>query len=303
MNYKQEKKLNMYHVVRDFVNLNGIALKELPGFAENFEIFVTTIEAVHLTIEKQITKRSGITLKKRDLRLDISVRALDFSRKISAYAIMTDNTGLLLNSRLGSSALGKISDIAFMSYVMLLHDNIQEHIGELEPYGITPDGLKSFFESIGEFNSMQMQPRNSILDRKLMTGNLVTLFKTSDTALGKMDYSAGIISLSMPDLFYGYKSARRLKGGHRVTVALRGKVTDSSTHEPVKGVMFVFSCTDSTRRHIIKKSALHGGFLIRNMAEGDYIVRFSKPGYKAGEVSVSISAGERRELVVEVERV
>ena len=184
---------------------------------------------------------------------------------------------------------------------MLLHDNIQDHIVELEPYGITPDGLKSFFESIGEFNCMQMQPRNSILDRKLMTGNLVTLFKTADIALGKMDYSAGIISLSMPDLFYGYKSARRLKGGHRVTVALRGRVTDL-THEPVKGVMFVFSCTDSTRRHIIKKSSLHGGFLIRNMAEGDYIVRFSKPGYKAGEVSVSISSGERRELVVEVER-
>ena len=82
MNYKQEKKLNMYHAVRDFVNLNGITLTELPGFAENFEIFVSTIESIHLTNEKQITKRSGITIKKRDLRRDITVRALDFSRKI-----------------------------------------------------------------------------------------------------------------------------------------------------------------------------------------------------------------------------
>ena len=292
----------MYHAVRDFVNLNGITLTELPGFAENFEIFVSTIESIHLTNEKQITKRSGITIKKRDLRRDITVRALDFSRKISAYATMTNSISLLLDSRIGSSALGKISDIAFMSYIMLLHDNIHEHLGKLEPYGITPAGLKYFLESIEEFNKLQMQPRTSILDRKLLTGNLVTLFKSADTAIRKMDYSAGIIGLSMPDLYYGYKSARRLTGGHRVTLALRGRVTDTITHEPVKGVMFVFTSNDSTRRQITKKSALHGGFLIRNMAEGDYIVRFSKPGYKPGEVSVTISAVERRELEVEVER-
>jgi uncharacterized membrane protein len=52
-----------------------------------------------------------------------------------------------------------------------------------------------------------------------------------------------------------------------------------------------------------KKTASKGSFQIKKMQSGTYKVLVQKPGYKDKEVSVSISDGERSEIVVEMEKV
>ena len=123
-----------------------------------------------------------------------------------------------------------------------------------------------------------------------------------------MDYAVGSMRDEQVDFSNAYKMARKIVDSKTGNIALKGFALDLATQAPLKGVKFTFSIDGGilpasvSNGKITKTTALKGSFQIRNMQPGTYKVFVNKPGYKAKEVLVSISGGERSDLKVELEK-
>ncbi|MFA5819908.1 MAG: hypothetical protein WC854_11625 [Bacteroidales bacterium] len=60
----QERKVNMYLAVKDFINLNGGITKDLPNFEGNFTAFKSTIDRIMLIAEIQKDTTTGAAKEK-----------------------------------------------------------------------------------------------------------------------------------------------------------------------------------------------------------------------------------------------
>jgi len=67
----------------------------------------------------------------------------------------------------------------------------EEHLGELEPYGINRDRLNQFDDLDGEFSRGIGRPRALIIARKEARQSLPELFALADTHLARMDRLSG----------------------------------------------------------------------------------------------------------------
>lgn len=81
----------MYMVVIDFLESNASTTSALPEFASLFPNLKTIVNQIQKNLESQGLDRSGIVLNTDRLKNRLMDSALDISRKISAYAVMTDN--------------------------------------------------------------------------------------------------------------------------------------------------------------------------------------------------------------------
>ncbi|MGA9189632.1 MAG: carboxypeptidase-like regulatory domain-containing protein [Methanosarcina sp.] len=163
-------------------------------------------------------------------------------------------------------------------------------------------------DTIISLNNILKTPRSTIAERKKATERLAVLFKMSDDSLELMDYAVGSMKDEQVDFYNAYKMARKTVDSKTGNIALKGLALDLATQAPLKGVKFTFSIdggilqASGSNGKITKTTALKGSFQIRNMQPGTYKVLVNKPGYKAKEVLVSISGGERSDLKVELEK-
>ena len=308
MTTNQESKLNMYLTVRNFIIPNEGVTKELPNFAASYATLLSTISQIQTIGEMQKFDKTGLAIEKNKLKETLITMAADYSRKITALAKFTNNSTLLNEAKFSVSDLGRMTDVALKDYLQIIHDKAEANIGSLSEYGITPETQKVFIDTITAYNASLSTPRFGIAEKSKATKKLAVLFDAADAAVENMDFAVGIIKLTQPDFFNGYKTSRKLIDTSAGNLALKATATDQANGEPVKGVLFTFkhegvqAALSGGNGEITKKTAEKGSFHIKNMKAGTYRVSVRKPGYKEKEVTVSIADGERSELNVELEK-
>jgi hypothetical protein len=303
----QESKLNMFLALRNFLNANVNLTKDLPNFSTTFSVLLETINQIQTIGEMQKADKTGITMEKNRLKKTLISMATDCSRKLTAYARFTGNDTLLNEARFTPSEFERMTDVALRDYLKILYSKAESNIDKLAEYGITAETQKTFIETITAYNTSLSTPRTGITEKVKATKKLTDLFAAADLAVENMDYAVGIIQLTQPDFFTGYKSSRKILATSTNYLALKATAKDTATGEPVRGVVFVFDPADGKTSaggngQIIKKTAEKGNFNIRNMATGDYNVLIRKPGYKDKQISVSVAPGERCDINVEIEK-
>jgi hypothetical protein len=304
----QESKLNMYLTLRNFLIPNEGVTKDLPNFAASYATLLGIISEIQSIGEVQKFDKTGLAIEKNRLKELLIKMAADHSRKITAMAKFTGNTTLLNEARFCESDFSRMTDVALKDYLQIIHDKTEANIGSLAEYGITPETQKVFRDTITAYNASLSTQRSGIVEKSKATKKLAVLFETADAAVENMNFSVGIIKLTQPDFFNGYKTSRRLVSNSSGILALQATAKDLMSGEPVRGAIFTFR-TDGSRLagshgngEIIRKTAEQGGIRIKNMQSGTYRVSVSKPGYKEKEITVSIADGERTVLKVELGR-
>lgn len=297
----QESKLSMYLVVRDFMTANGTVLTALPNFAANQTAFQGAITQIQANGALQTFDKTGIAANKGAAKRSLVTLVADAARKITAYAKLNNNQTLLAEVNYSESDLKNRADTNLKDAAQGLYDRVQTNLAALATYGITAASQTALLNAITAYNAEIPKPRLGINEKKQATMLLVSLFNTADTALVNIDAVVEIVRLTQPSFYNGYKGARKLVITGGGSIAVKGVVTDASTGNALALVTVRFVLNGVLV--LTKKSAAKGGFMVKSLAEGTYVVTASKPGYKDGVLQLYLSEGEMKEVVFEMEGV
>lgn len=309
MTTKQKIKLRMYLAVRNFVTINESVAILIPKFIASYGILLGATNEIQIIGERQGVDKTGVAIDKNKIKKKLIELALKNSRKIAALAKFNNNDTLLKEIRFNESDLLRGQEIRLRDNCKTIYDRGEANIASLAEHGITPESQKEFLDTLTAFNNVLEMPRTGKGEKKKLTERLTVLFDTADNAIEIMDYAVGIVKDEQVDFCNAYKTNRKLVDTNTRTVSLKAKATEVITGTPLRGVIFTFKQENISpdliggNGKLVKKTATKGSFQVKNMQAGTYKVLIQKPGYKDKEVSVSISDGERSELVVEMEKV
>lgn len=310
MDKHQEQKLSMYLVVRDFLTTNTTTLSSLPNFSVYQTAFQNAILQILSSSEQQNFSKQGIASNKSLLREALVRLTADTSRKLTAYALFNNNQVLLKEVGYSESELKKRSDTALRDAAKGVYDRAQAILTSLATYGITAMTQTNLQGALSAFNASIPKTRLGITEKRQSTLQLINYFKAADTALDNIDAALEIIRLSLVDLYNGYRTTRKLIALGRTPLSVKGSVTDSASGKPLQSVKLTFAAMETkslakaitAEGGVSKKSAKKGGFFLKNLAEGTYLVTASKPGYRDQTATVSVTDGEMSLLEIAMEK-
>jgi 5-hydroxyisourate hydrolase-like protein (transthyretin family) len=275
---------------RDFLNQNSAIISTIPGFTTQMTSLTNGITAIHSYAEVQMTDKTGVTVGKNSLRASIISLSYELSSKLCALAINTGNTVLYGEVHIPESTLLRSSDNILKERVQLIYDRANTNVTTLAPYGVTAQSLTNFQSSLNSFIAYLPKPRLTQNEKKLATMQLKQQFAIIKDSLSKIDILVETLRYSQPAFYSGYKNCRKVVNTGKHFIALKARVTDMATNEPLKGVhVKVQNADDNQSKFIEKKTAKKGGIIISNLAEGKYTVSLSIPGYTSKEMEFYVN--------------
>jgi hypothetical protein len=313
MTNEQQSRLSMYLAVRDFLTPNASITTSLPNFSANTATLQSTIPLIQSTAEQQKIDKTGISDSKKQLKATLVTVAADNSRKLIAFAKFTNNLTLLNEINFTESDFRNSSDTDLKDIAQIVYDFAQTNLASLAAYNITATTQTALLAAINAYNTILASPRVGTVVSSQATGQLITLYKTADTALNNIDTTIEIIKLAQPAFYAGYHNARKIIETGTGSLALKGLAVELQNGLPVQNATFTFkpanditalvkTASSNGNGNIVKKTAAKGIFNIKSMAEGTYSVTITKPGYKDQVTTVNIVNGEKTNLKVELEK-
>ena len=310
MTSEQESRLSMQMVARDFLSQNATITTALPNYAGYFTAVQIGITQIQVIREQQEFDKTGITANKNQLRETLIVQSIDVSRKMVAYATYVNNQVLLSEINYKERELRKSADTILKDCCQVIYDRANSNLAALSTYGVTAPILTTLLNALNAYNTAIPKPRLGIADKKIATTQLVSLLKTVDDNLAKIDTLVEIVRITQPNFYNEYKTARKIVETGVGSLALKGKITDSVSGAGLKGATITITPDSSNKSlkasggnsAVVKRTADKGGFNVKSLAEGSYSVTISKPGYKDAVVTVDVTNGELSVVDVELEK-
>lgn len=188
-----------------------------------------------------------------------------------------------------------------------LYELAAEFVAELAGYEITQTGQDSYKALIDAFSAYIPQP---LIERKKgvsVTQELRTLFQNCNALLKKMDAEVGVLKTKEPTFYTEYMALRKVVSSRKSTLSLKGKAVDAQSGIALRGVEVAFtrvvensdaaqrlaSPTLPSKPDFKKKSAVKGGFRVKSMISGTYVLRVSKVGFAEQVLTVYVNANEQ----------
>jgi hypothetical protein len=297
----QESKLSMYLATRDFMTANSTIMTTLPNFAANQTAFQGAITQIQASSTLQVFDKTGIAANKGGAKKTLIGLAVDTARKVTAYAKLNNNQTLLAEVNYSESELKRFPDTTLRDAAQGIYDRAQSNLAALATYGITAASQTALQNAITAYNTEVPKPRLGITERKQATMLLASLFKTADGALDNIDVTVEIVRNTQPNFYNGYKTARKIVVTGAGSLAVKCVVTEVATGNPLPVATVKFVLEGALV--LTKKTAAKGGFVVKTLAAGTYVVTASKPGYKEEVLQLYLSEGEMKELVFKMEGV
>jgi hypothetical protein len=304
-----KNRLSMYLAVRDFLIPNSEITKGLPNFETYFSELQKTISDIQAIAEVQKSDTKGYAKHKLQLREKLITLVLDASHKLNAFARFSGDLKLQSEVKINRSKLNKAADTGLRDYAQIIHDKAAGNLEALANYGINAETQNELLNTINDYNASISGPRVARTETAQATKQLTVLFEKADLMLENIDAAIGILKISQPGFYNGFRIARKIVITGAGSLALRGYAVESANGTAIRGVKFSFKPDNPNLMgpdnppEIVRKTADKGIFLIKNMPQGTYTVTVSKPGYKEKVVSVVVASGEMTELKVEMDKV
>lgn len=310
MTNNQVSYIGMVRVTDTYLDANPTITALMPGFLKYFTPLKTEIVQAQAIHEQQEFDKKGITADKNQQKATLIALAIDTARRIVAYATNTNNAVLLAEARFTESELKKSPDAVLKERCQVILDLATENADALEEYGVTAASLTLLKTTIDSFNTAIPKPRLSIADKKKATDQLATLCNAMAANLEKIDTLVEIVRTTHPDFYKEYKSVRKIIDTGKNSLALKIKVTDAQTGEPLANTTLTITPDNGTQKtasqiakeSIVKKTAAGGGLNVKSIEDGSYTVTASKPGYKNKSVTVNVVNEELAVLEIEMEK-
>lgn len=288
MNLVQKRKLLMYNLEDSYLKSSVGIVGGLPGYQENITILGNLIRAIEDEAVLQELAGKGASDFTKVLKEALAKNASEMSSKMVAYGNNTKDILLINEIKYSYSELLRSTDEDLVTKCKCIHDRANTLVAELTEYGITAAVVTSLQSAITGFKKVMPSTRNGLTNLSYSTARIVQLFKDADQIMLNIDLIIEIVHYSEPVFYNNYKAKRKLPQLSSSHVSLKGVVIDE-TGAPVKGVSIVISMNGTV---VNKKSAKKGGFRVKTLAPGTYLIKASKFGYVSYEVTIPVNNGE-----------
>lgn len=282
-----------------FLDANATITTSMP----NVGTYLAAIKAANTQIAtvqvQQESDISGDTTAKKQLRATLIAQAMDISRRVVAYASNEDNYELMELVNYSESDLKRASDTKLVSSCQVIAEGANNNLGALDTYGVTDEMISTLQSSIVSFGSAVPKGRIDAAASSNATKLLTTLFKTLVTNWDKIDTLVEMVRTSNHGFYNEYQKVRKVIEAGTGSLALRIQTTNAQTGEPEANVMLTL--VDGQEK-IVKKTAEGGGSYYKGLADGNYIVTASKPGFNNTTKTVSVVNGELTVLEILMEK-
>lgn len=284
----------MYEGLTAFLKDRRAIVERLPKFVINEKILYYCIAEIKTYSVLQNSKREVITSEKKALRATLIQLTNENSRKLNAYAHLNNNLIVQYNVTTTKSSMSMISSIKLLTLAMMVHKMGEEYLAELAEYQIDVDSQKLFGDTIENFYESIGETANNLNQQTLVTKRLGELFDQAANAIKAMSVAVDTVCGSNPAFYNDFKKASRIGATGLGTLAVRGFVTNAETGKPIKGVKLTFTAIDDTTQlkgNVVlqKTSAVKGGFVVKNLPKGIYLVTAVMYGYATAETVLVIS--------------
>jgi len=225
MQSRQESRLNMYLLVKDYLATNAAILNPLPNYSGYATAFLGAIGQIQTHSEQQMFDKSGLRANKEQLKSTLGMLAADCSRKLQAYARYANNLLLLSETKFTESELNKASDNVIRDYAQGVCDRAQSNLAALTAYGITSATQSTLQHAIDAYVVAIPKPRIGTTETKQSTQLLAGAFVAAQAALENIDSTVEIVRMLQPNFYNGYKSVRKLIKNGRRSLVVKGVVS------------------------------------------------------------------------------
>jgi hypothetical protein len=301
MNSRQENKLTMMMVFRDFLLGNTIITDNWPSFAELFASMVNYIQQILVLANKQGVDIKGFAKAKTRMRADMTIRAMSLVGKMHAYATIIEDDVLKQKLSISKSELDGMPDTvvaAKCNEIANMADALKEAV---ENYGIKPIMISELVTLVESYTAAVPTTKTAIKDKKQVTEDTDALFDSCDKVIGKIDALAEMERYEKPQFYSSYWSSRKTEDTGRRTRALQFYVYDSEAGSPVvKAKVMARKKGGSELSKSVKRTSTMGGFWMNNAAAGEYEYEVTMGGYVTATGSYFINDGVMTEVEVKL---
>lgn len=293
MNYQQERKLNMYLLLQQFVaETPTTTLDVMPNFSTIFSDFNTAVEGLNTNSGRQQLQRGGSQVQKTTVREQLALKAVVVANKVKAYAGNNSNDVLFEEVNYTKSSLLICAETLCLTRCIIIHDKARALMTDLAAYGITDSELDGLRDQYMLFDSLIPKPQQGIVGKKIATQDLRTSFKNCDGLLEHMNLLVQMVLESHPEFYHDFVATKRLILPAYHTLSARGVVVDTTGSGIALATMYCEALSFK------RKVSEHGGFYLKNMPDGVYAFTFSRPGYASVTQDLTFYSGTRDEVRV-----
>ncbi|WP_321426966.1 hypothetical protein [uncultured Acetobacteroides sp.] len=305
------RKQAMILTIIEFLNNNLDIASAIPNFTTVFTDLKNNAKEIQAIRHKQGASIKGLTAAKEEMRKQLATNTYDVICKVRAYAVTGGDKILEKEVYYTPSDFTRSKQSSIADKVKVVHARASEHLKELEPYGISEKTLADLKE-LSEMHAAAIpELRTYISSNKVLTSRLDALFEEASRILKVIDVLVDIVRLSHPIFYQAYRNNRKIVNTGGGTLALKVRVVDAKSGESLKGVtatLMLKSAAEANslqkgKKKIVKKTAAMGGFFIKNLTEGIYLVSFDKIGFVFQTVEVHVAGNEMNVLLVKMEAI
>jgi hypothetical protein len=157
-----------------------------------------------------ISRRSFSSGKRRK-RMEITDRALAIAGDLHALASKNKDMDLQAKSRFELSDMVRLSDTVIAPRCRDIHTLAVANAAALAPYGVTPAVIAALDTAINDYTGLLTAPRQAVVGRKEVTGNLAEDEDSADSLLkDELDQAMRKFKLSNAPFHREYMSARSI---------------------------------------------------------------------------------------------
>ncbi len=259
------------------------------------------------TQKQQDVTSKGYTDAKNRFRAKVDEDLDYILSAFRTYAKQTGNDVLYQEANITTSRIEKLSTTRI---VPIFEKNLayaNEHMKELEPYGIREAGLKSAQADFDNFREYLSMPRDIRAMKTAATEKLRQqlndLVKIYDE---DMDDAMVKYRLTNPDFYNGYVKVRIIYDSHTYHKSLHGIVTDEETKEVLENVKVTFMHTEAAATADAKLPETHttekGYYEFKSLPDGAGTVIFEMPYYDTLHMQVNLMPNKDYQLDVSIRK-
>ncbi|MEI7677235.1 MAG: carboxypeptidase-like regulatory domain-containing protein [Bacteroidales bacterium] len=303
----QISKLNSYVAVQRLIERERAAFSSLLDFTPREAAFNEAVAAISGVTSQQQYANVAEMLKFKSEKALIAEKMALLAKKLVIHADKTQNDALIADVNYSERELLRMKSATLIDVAKMMHERGTKVLTSNEAV-LVLDDLTPIATSLTVLETLRAAYRSYQMKMKQDTRTIQAAFAKADVTLSKLSLSVALLMHSDPALYSRYLDACKLITAMRPR-SVSGAVAEAKTEYPLSGVKMAIRRIDDpvtpdlmiTPPEISKKSAEKGGFYIRNLSEGNYLLTASKMGYKTNNMPFTVAAGETTKLTLYME--
>jgi hypothetical protein len=305
MNNRQENKLTMFIIIRDFLLLPASAAITMKwaAFAAMFTNFTNLIELIKTTAAKQDEDRTGMTMNKGAIRKQLEAIMEYISEQGRAYAKVAKDFDFLKKVKFMKGELKRASDEALVNMARTLCANISEKLAAIKAYDLVDADMDELETLTGQFENIYSKPQAETKETVVETDKLDPLFAQCDAELETIDALVLTKKRNAPGFVAEYFAKRKIDNQGRRKRSLQIHAEDFDSGEPLAKVVISYKKKGQTEMtKSVKRTGSAGNTFGNNTGAGDYTGEATKFGYDTELLNFSVNDGELTKVVVRMKK-